>query len=712
MSYANLVLSQVSVPLSVGATTITLIDIGAPYQLPPTGGGILVLSDSPAKPSVVEIIKYTSRSGLVLSGVTRGQEGTTALAWALPTFSLMSLTAQDFQTQLDSKEPSIAVGTTAQYWRGDKSWRDFMTDVRASTLTGLSTATNAVISATDTVLSGLGKLQKQISDASTNLAGNVRSTVLTGYVSGTNAALAATDTLLAAFGKVQAQLDAKATLASPALSGTPTGPTAASGTNTLQLSNTAFVQQEIAKLISSAPGALDTLAELAAAMGNDANFAATMTTALAGKEPSITADLVSSFYSGSKTWRDLPTDVRAVVLTGLSVATNSAVVAGDSILVGLGKLQAQVTALGTSKLSLSGGTLSGALNEAPPVTLASAATVNIGAAAANSVTISGTTTITAFDTVAAGITRKVTFSGALTLTHNATSLQLLTGASIATAAGDTSEFVSLGAGNWDCLWYQRANGKAIGLGNVDNTSDANKPISTATQTALNQKADAAGVVPPGMTGDFATLLAPTGWLDQDGAAVSRTTYAALFAVMSAAIVGNTTSGSAVIAAVAATNAMWVGMPISGPGIPAGATVLSIVTNTSVTLSANATATATGITATICPYGVGNGTTTFNVPDKRGRVGRGWDNGAGVDVNRVLGSLQADQNASHTHGVTDPSHAHSTSTSPGTAYTAGGVWGGTAVGGGTGAAVTGISIQASGGTEARMKNTSYRACIKY
>jgi hypothetical protein len=68
------------------------------------------------------------------------------------------------QMALNGKEASISAGTTAQYWRGDKSWRDFATDVRSAVLTGLSTATNAVITVTDSVLTAFGKLQKQISD--------------------------------------------------------------------------------------------------------------------------------------------------------------------------------------------------------------------------------------------------------------------------------------------------------------------------------------------------------------------------------------------------------------------------------------------------------------------------------------------------------------------------------------------------------------------
>lgn len=83
----------------------------------------------------------------------------------------------------------------------------------------------------------------------------------------------------------QTALDLKANLASPTFTGTPAAPTASGGTNTTQIATTAFVAAAIANLINSAPGALDTLDELAASLGDDANFAATMTTALAGKQP-------------------------------------------------------------------------------------------------------------------------------------------------------------------------------------------------------------------------------------------------------------------------------------------------------------------------------------------------------------------------------------------------------------------------------------------
>ena len=82
-----------------------------------------------------------------------------------------------------------------------------------------------------------------------------------------------------------------APLDSPALIGAPTSPTADVGTNTTQIATTAFVKTALDALIASAPGALDTLDELAAALGDDANFASTITTALAGKV--ATADLAS-----------------------------------------------------------------------------------------------------------------------------------------------------------------------------------------------------------------------------------------------------------------------------------------------------------------------------------------------------------------------------------------------------------------------------------
>lgn len=96
--------------------------------------------------------------------------------------------------------------------------------------------------------------------------------------------------------EVEQALSLKAPLANPALTGVPTTPTPAPGNNSAQVANTAFVQSAIAALVASAPGALDTLNELAKALGNDPNFATTMTHALALK-----AALASPGFTGLPT---------------------------------------------------------------------------------------------------------------------------------------------------------------------------------------------------------------------------------------------------------------------------------------------------------------------------------------------------------------------------------------------------------------------------
>ncbi len=109
-----------------------------------------------------------------------------------------------------------------------------------------------------------------------------------GIVQLSSATNSTSETLAATPKSVKAVMDEtnkKAPLNSPALTGTPTTPTAPQGTNSTQIASTAFVMAAIAALVDSSPDALNTLNELAAALGNDPNFATTMTNALAGKQP-------------------------------------------------------------------------------------------------------------------------------------------------------------------------------------------------------------------------------------------------------------------------------------------------------------------------------------------------------------------------------------------------------------------------------------------
>lgn len=118
----------------------------------------------------------------------------------------------------------------------------------------------------------------------TKFAGLV-SPALTGVPTAPTAAALNNSTQIATTAYVDTANTLKAPLASPALTGVPTAPTATAGTSTTQVATTAFVGTAVANLIASSPAALDTLNELAAALGNDPAFATTITNAVSMKAP-------------------------------------------------------------------------------------------------------------------------------------------------------------------------------------------------------------------------------------------------------------------------------------------------------------------------------------------------------------------------------------------------------------------------------------------
>lgn len=156
----------------------------------------------------------------------------------------------------------------------------------------------------------------------------------------------------------------------------------------------------------------------------------------------------------------------------------------------------------------------------------------------------------------------------------------------------------------------------------------------------------------GMIADFATPVAPTGWLECDGTDVSTTTYNALYNAMSIQQTGSRGVGSAIITGLSSTTNMKVGYYVFGTGITAGTTVQSVDSSTQITLSANAGSSGTS-TVIVSPWYLASG--TIRLPDTKtvGRFRRSRT------ASTTLGTAQADQNKAHTHtGTSDSGGTHS------------------------------------------------------
>ena len=121
----------------------------------------------------------------------------------------------------------------------------------------------------------------------------------------------------------QAEIDLKADIASPTFTGTPAVPTAAAATNTTQAASTAYVRTEVSNLVDLAPGALDTLNELAAALGDDANFSTTVTNSIAEKLP-LTGGAMTGAITTNSTFDGVDIATRDAVLTSTTTTANAA----------------------------------------------------------------------------------------------------------------------------------------------------------------------------------------------------------------------------------------------------------------------------------------------------------------------------------------------------------------------------------------------------
>ena len=222
---------------------------------------------------------------------------------------------------------------------------------------------------------------------------------------------------------IQTQIDAKlatttaastyAPLASPALTGVPTAPTAAADTNTTQIATTAYVQGELTQLINSAPGTLDTLKELADALGNDTAFSTTVTNSIATKLPLAGGTMSGAIAMGTNKITGMGTPT-----TSTDAATKGYV---DGVTIAPSNLTGPITSVGaaTSVAAQTGTGSTFVMNTSPTLV-----TPVLGVATATSIngtTIPSSKTLVATDSTAYVVPSQTSNSGKYLTTDGTTS---------------------------------------------------------------------------------------------------------------------------------------------------------------------------------------------------------------------------------------------------------------------------------------------------
>ncbi len=227
-----------------------------------------------------------------------------------------------------ARDESVGAAESARRYHNAASSAATSAELSANTARGhANTATEQARRAKESQDTSAGNAQeaKQYRDEAQQIVAGLNATNATTTEKGLVQLCSATDNdseALAATPKavktVMDEVKTKAPLDSPVFTGTPTTPTPPDDAAGLEMANAAFVRKLLATLVDSSPETLDTLNELAAALGNDPNFATTMTNALAGKQP--LSDVLTSLSSLPATGNKMPyfSDKNVMALANLT----------------------------------------------------------------------------------------------------------------------------------------------------------------------------------------------------------------------------------------------------------------------------------------------------------------------------------------------------------------------------------------------------------
>jgi len=316
-------------------------------------------------------------------------------------------------TTVATSDPTITLG-------GDLTGAVTLTNLASGTLTAtiVDDSHNHTIANVDGLQTDLDTRATWSGLTSTNTAIRSLVTTETARVGLLNTNLTATNTAIRTLVSDRVQvannttlLATKAPLASPALTGVPTAPTAANTVSTTQVATTAFVQNvvdvDVAALVDSAPATLNTLNELAAALGDDTNFATTLSTNLGQKLGATASVTLTGAVTGTASFSANAVSVTTVATSDPTVTLTGAVT-GAGTLTNLGDVTITTTATADPTITL-GGDLSGA------VTLTNLASGTLTATVADD---SHNHTIANVDGLQTDLDTRATWSG-LTATNTA-----------------------------------------------------------------------------------------------------------------------------------------------------------------------------------------------------------------------------------------------------------------------------------------------------
>ena len=374
-----------------------------------TGSGSVVLGTSPtiSSPTITGTGAIAGTfTGNITGNVTGNVSGTSGSTTGNAATATALATGRTFQLTGDVEASGVTFDGTG--------------NVSLTTVIGTGAIVNADVNASAQVAYSKLNLTNTIVDADVNASAAIAWTKIAPSSTVSATELGYLDGVTSA---IQTQIDSKlatatasstyAPLASPALTGVPTAPTAAANTNTTQVATTAYVQTEITDLIAAAPGALDTLNELATALGNDAAFSTTVTNSLATKLPLAGGTMSGAIAMGTNkiTGAGDPTSAQ-------DVATKNYV---DTASIAPSNLTGPITSVGpaTSVAAQTGTGSTFVMNTSPTLV-----TPNIGVATATSVngtTIPASKTLVATDSTQYVVPSQTSNSGKYLTTDGTTS---------------------------------------------------------------------------------------------------------------------------------------------------------------------------------------------------------------------------------------------------------------------------------------------------